>query len=99
MEEPSVGADAAVLRDAVEVTVGEQPLGQRAEGDDALAQPHRGLLEAVALDGAVKDGIAVLVDDKGHPELGQDGGRLFQRGTVVVGKSHIERLAAGHGLG
>lgn len=73
LQETAIGADAAVLRDAVEVAVGQQTLRQRAEGDDALVQPDGSLFQAVLLDGAVKDGVAVLVDDEGDVELVEDG--------------------------
>ena len=98
LQETAIGADAAVLRDAVEVAVGQQTLRQRAEGDDALVQPDSSLFQAVLLDGAVKDGVAVLVDDEGDVELVEDGAGFFQRLTVVVGQAGIKRLAAAHRL-
>ena len=73
LQETAIGTDAAVLRDAVEVAVGQQTLRQRAEGDDALVQPDGSLFQAVLLDGAVKDGVAVLVDDEGDVELVENG--------------------------
>lgn len=73
LQETAIGTDAAVLRDAVEVAVGQQTLRQRAEGDDAPVQPDSSLFQAVLLDGAVKDGVAVLVDDEGNVELVEDG--------------------------
>ena len=82
----------------MQIPVGEQALCQRAEGNDALAQTVGRLLQAVFLDGAVKDGVAVLVDDEGDVELVEDGAGFFQRLTVVVGQAGIKRLAAAHRL-
>ena len=81
----------------MQIPVGEQALCQRAEGNDALAQTVGRLLQAVFLDGAVKDGVAVLVDDERHMQLIQDGRGLFQRFAVVVGQARVDGLAALHG--
>ena len=99
VEEPAICADAAVLRDAVQIPIGEQPLRQRAERNNALTQPNRGFFQTVLLDGTVKYRIAVLVDDEGDMQLVQNGGSLFQRGAVVVGKPRVQRPAALHGGG
>ena len=89
---------AAVGRDAVQVTVSQAALRQRAEGDDPLAQFGGGLFQAVFLHRAVQDRIAVLVDDERHVQLVQNRSCLFQRRAVVVGQARVQRLAAAYGL-
>ena len=89
---------AAVGRDAVQVTVSQAALRQRAEGDDPLAQFGGGLFQAVFLHRAVQDRITVLVDDERHVQLVQNRSRFFQRRAVVVGQARVQRLAAAHGL-
>ena len=98
LQEAAIGVHAAVGGDAVQIPVGQQALRQRAVGDNALVQPRRCILQAVALNRAVKDGVAVLVDDERHLQLVQNRGGLLQRRAVIVGQAHIQRLAAAHGL-
>ena len=90
---------AAVSRDAMQVAVGQAALGQRAEGDNALAQLGGSLFQAVFLHRAVQDGVAILVDDKRHMQLIQNGCGLFQRWAVIIGQACIQCLAAAHSLG
>ena len=61
---PLLNGYAAVCRDAMQITVGQHSLCQRAESDDSLALFLSGLLQTVFLDRAVKNRITVLVDDK-----------------------------------
>ena len=98
LQETPIGVYAAVGRDTVQIPVGQKALCQRAEGDDALVQAGGGILQAVALNRAVKDRVAVLVDDEWHMQLVQNGRGLFQRGAVIVGQARIQRLAAAHSL-
>lgn len=86
--------DSAVGGNAVQVAVGEQSLFERGEGDQAFAESIGGFLQPVAFDGAVEDVVTVLVDDERHVELVQDRRGLFEGRAVVVGKAHIQRLAA-----
>ena len=82
----------------MQIAVGEHALCQRAEADDALLQPCRRFLKSVVLDGAVKNGIAILVDNKRAVQLTQNAARLFELFAVIIGKSHIQRLTACHRL-
>src|SRR5699024_4197441 len=95
----AVGADAAVCRDAVEVPVGEPALGQGAEGNKPTTDLAHTVFQAVFLDFTIKQRVAVLADDKGAVQVVQNGGGFFQRGAIVVGKPHIQCLAAALGLG
>lgn len=92
-EETAVLADSRVFRDAVEVLVAQQPLCERAEGYDALPEAHGRFFEAVLLDRAVEEGIAVLVDDEGAAELVEDCGGFFHRWAVIIRQAGVERFA------
>ena len=91
--------DSAVRRDAVQIPIGQQPLGERRKGDQTFAKTVRGFFEPVVLDRAVEDVVTVLVDDEGRMQLVQDGGGFFECRTVIVGQAHVQRLAAAHGRG
>ena len=73
----------------MQVPIGQHPLRQRAEGDDALLQPGCGFLQAVLLDRPVKDGIAVLIDEERAVKLLQNSGSPLQGGSVIIGKADI----------
>ena len=68
-----------VRGDAVEIPVGQQTLRERAERDETLAQVLGGVLEPVALDGAVEDVVFVLVDDERHVQFIEDRRRPLQQ--------------------
>ena len=90
--------DSAVRRNAVQIPVGQQSLGERGESDESLAKTVRGLLEPIAFHGAVEDVVLVLVDDERHVQFCQNCGGLFHRRTIVVGQTHVQGLAGVHGL-
>ena len=99
VQEARIVRHARIRGDAVEIPVGQQTLRERAERDETLAQVLGGGLEPVALDGAVEDVVFVLVDDERHVQFIEDRRRPLQLWPVVVRQAHIERLAAGDGLG
>ena len=80
-----------VGRNAVEITVSEQALGERAKANRSLTflLQHR---QQVVLDMAVEHVVTGLVDDKWGVEVLEnlgDGGRLR---AIVVGNANVKRL-------
>ena len=79
-----------VLRDAVQVAVGEQPLGQRGEHDAAHALLLE-LVEQALLDPAVEHGVRRLVDQQRRAQLAGDRGRLLGPVRGVRRDAGVER--------
>ena len=93
LEETSVSTDPAVLRDPVQIPVGQKSLRQRTECNDPLFQLRRRTFKSILFDSPIENGISVLINDKRTVHFIQDFLRPSQRGTVVVGEAHIKRLA------
>lgn len=75
----------AVSRNPLQISVGQQSLCQRTEGDNSLMQPGSHRFQAVIFNRAVKNRVAVLIDDKRHMQFVQNRSSFFQRGAVIVG--------------
>ena len=77
-------AHARVLRDAVQVAVGQQALAERREHDraDAVALEH---VEQPLLDPAVQQRVGGLVDQQRRAEAAQDRDRLL--GALAASRS------------
>ena len=82
---------------AVEVAVGEQALGQGAEGDAADAFGAEALEEAHFAP-ALEHGVLELVDEAGCAEAAEHSGSGGGLLGVVIGDAGIERFAGTHGL-
>ena len=89
-------AHARVLRDALQVAVGEQALAQRREHDrtDAVALED---LQQAALDPTVQQRVGGLVDQQRRAEPGEDLDRLLGALRRVGADAHVQRLALPHG--
>ena len=69
LQKASVCPNPAVLRNAVKITVCQQPLSQGTEGNDTLMELRGCLLQAILFYRPVKDRVTVLIDDKRTMQL------------------------------
>ena len=95
---PARTVDARVSRNSIQVFVGEQALGQRAEGDAANAVVFQ-RVQQFFLNPAVHQAVRGLVNQAGRAHLAQQCGSLTGFGCRVAGDAHVECLALLHGGG
>src|SRR3954452_22223372 len=94
--EEAVLSRARVLRDAVQVSVGEHPLAERREHDAAHLLPAEHL-EQLRLDPAVEQRVRGLVDEQRRSHLAQDPYGVLGARAGVRRDARVERLALAHG--
>ena len=91
-----VAKQAGTLRDAFGVFIRQLPLGQRRKADHALALVPGFFQQLVFLHRAVKDGIAILVDDKGRLHIVALVVHTVHGLAVIIAHTHIQGLAPAH---